>query len=203
MMNDELHHLAQLPGVQGVCLHRGSEVVYHRLPDALSDSAAALAESVANTFASYQQSGRPANQVLFQYPEGVIFAITVLAAPREAEDSPAPSMPYLTFLLQTKEAALPLMPQARTWLARYAAGDPQRWPAIRAEFIKIMAPAFSDPEAVLQDVLKRLKLTDQMGVTRDDLMTVGRTVVAQVPQVGQRGALLAAMESLVPLPAHA
>lgn len=113
-MTTELHAISNTPGITGLCLHRGTEVLHHNLPDTYGDAAASdLCHVVAGIFSAYSDVDRPVTQGYFQYPES---GILVIKSTRTG--NPAAKECYLTFLVSDQSAIPAVLAPARAFLAR-------------------------------------------------------------------------------------
>ena len=75
-MSASLESLATLPGVAGLCAHRGGEITWSRLPDSISmERAAALCAAVSSAFATYAGAGRQLREAWFEFPEFCVLAL--------------------------------------------------------------------------------------------------------------------------------
>lgn len=112
-MTAELQAISNTPGITGLCLHRGAEVIHHTLPDTYGSAAAAdLCHVVAGIFAAYAEADRPVTQGYFQYPESGIFVLK--SANRKGSGGN-----FLTFLVSDKAAVPAVLAPARAFLARH------------------------------------------------------------------------------------
>jgi hypothetical protein len=115
-MTSELQAISNTPGITGLCLHRGTEVIHHNLPDTYGDAAATdLCHVVAGIFSAYSEVGRPVTQSYFQYPESGILVLR--SAPGK---NTAAKECYLTFLVSDQAAIPTVLAPARAFLARQA-----------------------------------------------------------------------------------
>lgn len=66
-MNAELSSPADLPGVLGLCRHRGGHILWSRLPEGLTgEKAGALCAAVSAAFGSYAAAGRMLKEMWFE-----------------------------------------------------------------------------------------------------------------------------------------
>lgn len=115
-MTPELQAISNTPGITGLCLHRGAEVIHHTLPDTYGNAAAVdLCHVVANIFLAYSEVERPVTQGYFQYPESGIFVLK--SSPGKSR---AASECFLTFLVSDQAAIPAVLAPARAFLARQA-----------------------------------------------------------------------------------
>jgi hypothetical protein len=118
-MTKELQAIAAIPGIAGVCLHRGRDIMEHAFPDNYSDSAEDLCSAVVGAFSAYARAERPLTQSYFQYPES---GILVLTATPKSRPRPAPAADFfLTFLVRDPAALAAVMAPAREFLEKEAA----------------------------------------------------------------------------------
>ena len=102
-MSADLESLAALPGVAGLCQHRGGEVVWARLPESVTaESAAALCAAVSAAFASYAGAGRVLREAWFEFPGMAVLVV----CPPEAEE-------MLTFFVRERSAAADILATVR------------------------------------------------------------------------------------------
>ena len=120
-MTPELQSISDFPGVTGLCLHRGAQVMEHSLPASYGDAAAAnLCQSIAGAFIAYADAGRPLMQSYFQFPES---GVLVLTSSPEGQSQPSPAEDFfLTFLVSDQSAISGILAPARAFLARQALG---------------------------------------------------------------------------------
>lgn len=96
-MNAAVESLANLPGVTGLCHHRGAEVLWGILPENVSEERAlALCAAVHAAFGAYAGAGRVLREAWFEFPG---FGVLVLAAPAVAPGD------FLTFFITDRAAA--------------------------------------------------------------------------------------------------
>jgi hypothetical protein len=121
-MTDELQSISDSPGVTGLCLHRGAEVIEHTLPASYGAAAAGnLCQSIAGAFIAYADAGRPLTQSYFQYPES---GVLVLTSSPEGQSQAGPAGDFfLTVLVSDQSSISGILPPARAFLARQARGD--------------------------------------------------------------------------------
>ncbi len=117
-MTTELLALSNTSGITALCLHRGTEVLHHNLPDAYGDAAASnLCHVVAGIFAAYAHVDRPVSQGYFQYSESGILVVKSARAKNAAAKEC-----FLTFLVSDRSAVAAVLPPARAFLARQITG---------------------------------------------------------------------------------
>ena len=95
-MSTAVDQLAALPGVTGICLHRGADMVECRLPEHVTgERAAALCAAVAGAFATYAGAGRQLREAWFEFPG---LGVLAMPAPWQPEE-------MLTFFLTDRSHA--------------------------------------------------------------------------------------------------
>ena len=113
-MTEELNAIAAIPGITGLCLHQGGELLHHNLPAAMGRATAAdLCHAVAGTFLAYAEAARPISQTYFRYPEGGVFVLRTGSAEGTSDREF-----YLTFLVSDPAAIAEVMAPARAFLTR-------------------------------------------------------------------------------------
>ncbi len=117
-MTTELQAISNIPGITGLCLHRGTEVLHHNLPAAYGDAAASdLSHVVAGIFSAYTEVDRPVSQGYFDYPEsGILVVKSARGKSAAAKDC------FLTFLVSDQSAVSAVLAPARAFLARQMRG---------------------------------------------------------------------------------
>ena len=118
-MTKELQAIASTPGIAGVCLHRGRDILEHSLPATYGDAAAEdLCNAIVSAFAAYARAERPLSQSYFQYPES---GVLVLTMPPKSRPDPAPGADFfLTFLVSDPAAIPAILAPAKAFLTREA-----------------------------------------------------------------------------------
>jgi hypothetical protein len=110
-MTEELNAIAAIPGITGLCLHRGEELLHCDFPPALGRATAAdLCHAVAGALSAYAEAGRPVTQSYFEYPEGGVLTIC-------SGRTSSPEF-QLTFLVNDRAAIAQVMAPARAFLKR-------------------------------------------------------------------------------------
>ncbi len=113
-MTEELNAIAAIPGITGLCLHRGEEMMHWQFPPALGRATATdLCHAVAGAFLAYAEASRPLSQGYFEFPEG---GVLVLRA-GSSEGTSAREF-YLTFLVHDRSAIPQVIAPARAFLTR-------------------------------------------------------------------------------------
>ena len=113
-MTEELQAIAGTPGITGLCLHRGNELLHHNLPATMGKATATdLCHAVAGAFSAYAEAERPITQGYFQFPEGGVLVLRTSSTGGTAEREF-----YLTFLVSDQNAISAVMAPARAFLTR-------------------------------------------------------------------------------------
>jgi hypothetical protein len=113
-MTEELNAIAAVPGITGLCLHKGNELIHHNLPAAMGTATANdLCHAVAGTFSAYAEAARPILQTYFQFPEGGVFVLRT-GSPEGTSGREF----YLTFLVSDQNAIGEVLAPARAFLTR-------------------------------------------------------------------------------------
>jgi hypothetical protein len=113
-MTEELNAIAALPGITGLCLHRGEELLHCDFPPALGRATAAdLCHAVAGALSAYAEAARPVTQGYFEYPEGGVLVIRA-----GSSDGISSHEFHLTFLVKDRAAIAEVMAPARAFLTR-------------------------------------------------------------------------------------
>lgn len=113
-MTEELNAIAATPGITGLCLHRGHELLHHNLPPAMGTATATdLCHAVAGAFSAYAEADRPITQGYFHFPEGGVLVFRT-GSPTGTSEREF----FLTFLVQDQNAIPELLAPARAFLTR-------------------------------------------------------------------------------------
>ena len=115
-MTAELQAISNTPGITGLCLHRGAEILHHNLPATYGDAAATdLCHVVSGIFSAYANAERPVTQGYFQYPESGILVVKSARGKNAAAKEC-----FLTFLVSDQNAIQTVLAPARAFLSRQA-----------------------------------------------------------------------------------
>ena len=113
-MTEELNAIAALPGITGLCLHRGDELLHHNLPAAMGNATATdLCHAVSGAFSAYAEAARPATQGYFEFPEGGVLVLRT-----GSPDGNSGREFFLTFLVRDQSVIPELLAPARAFLTR-------------------------------------------------------------------------------------
>ena len=113
-MTEELIAIADIPGITGLCLHKGEELLHHNFPATMGRATAMdLCHAVAGTLSAYAEASRPISQSYFQYPEGGVLVLRTGSAEGTSEREF-----YLTFLISDPSAIAEVLAPARAFLTR-------------------------------------------------------------------------------------
>ena len=113
-MTEELNAIAAIPGITGLCLHKGNELLHHNLPATMGRATATdLCHAVAGTLSAYAEAVRPITQSYFQFPEGGVLVLRTGSVEGTTEREF-----YLTFLVNDQRAIAEVLAPARAFLTR-------------------------------------------------------------------------------------
>lgn len=220
-MSELLKEISRLPGVRGLCLHRGTTVLVNLLPPTYGPAGAReVCRAVVRAFSAYPACGRRVSQAWFQYPEGGVLVLTApqrkcaptVSVQQDVGRSGEVSDPFLTILIKDQNSIASALAPARAFLARQAQTDFESWQNYQDALRKIMLKSISPKECdtLFQRILKVEGLAPDLGAARSDFRFIGERCILELADPTNHGAMLKELDQLLagimagekPLPSH-
>ena len=201
-MLEEIVAFSQLPGVNGVCFLRGSELSAQRFP--ATYGAATLQElcaAVGACFDAYRRSERRPTEIYLEYEDGRLLLMNeVVSVPGGAEGATRRSAnPGLIFLLGPNAVLNTIIPSARVFLRRQSKVESELWNEFQQEMMLLLSKTMNRAqcEKLFVRVLEREGINVVTGASRDRYLSLGQAVIREVPNRGRHEPLLNELATLV------
>ena len=201
-MLEEIIAFGQLPGVNGVCFLRGSELSAQRFPATYGESALKeLCTAVGACFEAYARSERRPTEIYLEYEDGRLLLMSeVVTVPAAAAGTTRRSAnPGLVFLLGPTAVLNAIIPSARVFLRRQARVESELWKEFQQQMLLLLGKILNRAqcEKLFVRVLEREGYSEITGVSRDRFLALGQAVIREVPNRGRHEPLLNELETMV------
>lgn len=200
--NSELTAFKSVPGLVGVVLHQGEQVLAHEFPPLYSTATLQeVASSVTRMFSGYARVGRHITHGLWKYAEGTLLVLTCYPA-KPSGLLPADeelTTPFLTLLLLDAQVADAIISPARAMLSRLAETESTVWATYRQEMLKMLGKvlARAQCEKLLVRVLNQFAPNAVSGIPRRKFSEFGKALIQEIPNRSKHAPLLAELDSIL------
>jgi hypothetical protein len=197
---EEITNWLQQPGVQGLVFHRGEKIAVNHFPRLYGTAAIEeMCGSIASACSAYARVGRNLTQQIIQFAEGTLL---ILASPPAGNALPDPEMvtwPFVTFLLDTPDAAPRLLGPARAFLVQQSRIDQEAWLKFEKELATILAKVINRAQGqkLISRVQKSFAPDQSGGLPRGKFADFGAALIREIPNRAKHDALHASITKLI------